>query len=418
VRLANNMSAPEWVSRRRLVDHRARILWVVEAQAVQEEHGVMEENPLQKLNTFGQSLWLDLLSRRMLTSGGLRRLIEQDGVTGLTSNPAIFEKAFAESRDYRDAIRALVLAGKHAEEVYETLVVEDIQQAADLLRLRYDQSRGADGYVSLEVSPHLARDTDGSLAEARWLWRQVNRPNLMIKVPGTAEGLPAIQQLLNEGINVNITLLFGLPRYREVAQAYLEALESRVARGESLRQTASVASFFLSRIDTLVDSRLETIIQEGGPRANLAQGLRGKAAVASAKVAYEIFESIFASRRFGRLADHGANRQRLLWASTGTKNPAYADTMYVEPLIGPETVTTLPLETLDAYRDHGHPAPRLKEGLAEAHQTLQQLAETGVNLDEVTRQLEEEGITKFVTPFDRLMETLRRQQAAVLEATR
>jgi transaldolase len=376
----------------------------------------MQENPLQKLRSFGQSVWLDLLSRHLIESGTLERLIDEDAVAGVTSNPAIFGKAIGESRDYDKALRPLAASGKSVEQIYESLVIDDIRQAADLLRPLYDELHGDDGYVSLEVSPLLARDTDGTLAEARWLWREVDRPNLMIKVPGTPEGLPAIQQLLREGINVNITLLFALPRYREVTEAFLAGLEMRVADREDIRQVASVASFFLSRIDVLVDAQLDAIVQDGGRRGELAGSLRGKAAIASAKVAYEIFEEVFSSPRYTRLAGQGARRQRLLWASTSTKTPGYSDTMYVEPLIGPQTVTTLPWETLKAYRDHGEPAARLKDGLAEAHGTLRLLGEVGIDLAEVTRQLEEEGIEKFRAPYEQVIEVLRKKHAAAMES--
>lgn len=367
----------------------------------------MKENPLWRLGALGQSVWLDFLSRHALVTGELRRLVEEDAVVGVTSNPAIFEKAIVDSPDYDAAIRELTAAGHSSEEIYEALVVDDIRHACDLLGPVYDPSDGRDGLVSLEVSPHLARDTDGTIDEARRLWRRVERPNLMIKVPGTRQGLPAIHQLLAEGINVNITLLFGLDRYRAVAETYLAALESRATRGEPVARIASVASFFLSRIDVLVDPRLEKLAREGGPHAGVARSLRGKTAIACAKVAYSMYEEIFAGQRFARLVQRGARSQRLLWASTSTKNPHDPDTMYVEPLIGPETINTLPLETLRAYRDHGDPAPRLTQGRPEAHQTLAQLAEAGVELDEVSDELEEQGIAKFVAPFDKILQGLR-----------
>lgn len=369
----------------------------------------MKQNPLLKLESFGQSVWLDSLSRHAITSGELKRLIDEDGLSGVTSNPSIFEKAIVGSRDYEEDIRALALKNKTVDEIYQALTVRDIQMAADLFRLLYDRLEGKDGFVSLEVSPHLANDTDGTIAEARKLWAAVNRPNAFIKVPATGEGLPAITQLISEGINVNITLLFGLPRYREVAEAYLAGLEKRVAQGNPIQQVASVASFFLSRIDVLVDPMLEKI---KGAKAELAAKLRGEIAVASAKVAAEIYEQIFSGERFKKLALSGARTQRLLWASTSTKNPDYPDLKYVEPLIGPDTINTLPMETLEAYRDHGQPEVRLPDGLAEAKATLNRLAEAGINLDDVTQQLENEGIEKFNKPYDKLIAALEKSRVA------
>ena len=374
----------------------------------------MKKNPLRVLESLGQSVWLDYLGRGAIKSGQLRQLIEQDGLSGVTSNPAIFEKAIGESHDYDTAIQTLAQEGKSVAEIYQALTVEDIQMAADLFRLTYDRTQGADGYLSLEVSPHLAGDTQGTIAEARRLWAAVQRPNLLIKVPATREGLPAIQQLISEGINVNITLLFGLLRYREVANAYLAGLESRLAQRKPLRQVASVASFFLSRIDVLVDPQLEKIMQGGGPRAELAGRVHGQVAIASAKVARQIYQQIFESVRFRNLAANEARTQKLLWASTSTKNPAYPDLKYVEPLIGPDTINTMPLKTLEAYRDHGHPAHTLGDGVAEAQATLGHLTELGIDLNSVTQQLEEEGISKFNKPFDLLAETLSRARKMAL----
>lgn len=372
----------------------------------------MKKNPLLVLESFGQSVWLDYLGRGALNSGQLRQLIEQDGVSGVTSNPAIFEKAIGESHDYDAAIQALARQNKSVEEIYQALTVEDIQAAADLFRPTYDRTEGDDGYVSLEVSPHLARDTQGTVAEARRLWSAVQRPNVFIKVPATQEGLAAIQQLIGERINVNVTLLFGLPRYRQVAEAYLAGLESLAARNKPFPAVVSVASFFLSRIDVLVDPLLEKIMNQGGPQAEVANRLRGQIAIASAKVARQIYQEIFESQRFRNLAGWGARTQQLLWASTSTKNPAYPDLKYVEPLIGPDTINTMPLETLEAYRDHGQPALTLGDGLGEAQANLRHLAELGINLDSITQQLEDEGISKFNKPFDHLMETLSRAREA------
>ncbi|MER3405527.1 MAG: transaldolase [Chloroflexota bacterium] len=374
----------------------------------------MSENPLLKLQSFGQSIWLDFLSRTLIASGQLKRLIEEDGLRGVTSNPAIFEKAIAGSSDYDDDIRTLARQSKSAAEIYEALTVADVQAAADLFRPVYDHLDGRDGFVSLEVSPHLAYDTEGTIAEARHLWGRLGRPNVLIKVPATKPGLPAIRQLIAEGVNVNVTLLFGLPRYREVAEAYIAGLEDRAAQGQSLDHVASVASFFLSRIDVLLDPVLEHIAQEGGARGEIARGLIGEVAVASAKVAYQIYKEVYSSERFQRLARQGARTQRLLWASTSTKNPAYSDVKYIEPLIGPETVNTMPLETLNAYRDHGNPAPRLEDGVEHAYRVLKQLAQVGVDLDRATQQLEQEGVHKFVVPYDSLMALLESKRMAVL----
>jgi len=374
----------------------------------------MRENPLVRLETLGQSIWLDFLSRGMLVSGELVSLIQEDGVSGVTSNPTIFEKAIAQSSDYDAAITTLSRQGLSVPETYEELVVEDIRMTADLLRPVYDRRDGGDGFVSLEVSPHLAHDSAGTLIEARRLWARVDRPNLFIKVPGTWEGLSTIRQLAAEGINVNVTLLFGLPRYRAVAEAYLDGLAERASRGLPLERVASVASFFLSRIDVLVDPQLEKIAQGGGEKARDAASLVGESAIACAKVAREMYRELLAGDRYTVLAARGARPQRLLWASTGTKNPAFSDVKYLDALIGPDTVNTAPLETLVAYRDHGHPAPRLETGLAEAQQVLERLAGLGIDLGAVAQQLEDEGVEKFARPFDSLMESLERKRAAAL----
>lgn len=364
----------------------------------------MKKNPLLKLESLGQSIWLDSLSRPMLTTGELQRLIAEDGLSGVTSNPAIFEKAIAESTDYDEAIRAM--AGKGVKDIYETLVVEDIRLAADQLRPVYNRLDGRDGFISLEVSPHLAHDTEGTLSEAHKLWAAVNRPNVFIKVPATTEGLPAIRELISNGINVNITLLFGLPRYRQVAESYIAGLEDRLTRGKLIDHVASVASFFLSRIDVMVDPILEKRMPAGGRNGQLAEYLHGEVAISSAKVAYRVFKDIFRKASFSNLVRHGGRIQRLLWASTGTKNPAYSDVKYVEPLIGPETINTIPMETLLAYRDHGKPALRLGRGLAKAGEVLRCLPDVGINLDRVTQELEDEGVDKFIKPYDLLMKRL------------
>ena len=300
----------------------------------------------------------------------------------------------------------MALEGKDAQAIYETLSQRDVQSAADEFRPLYDRTDGQDGYVSLEVNPHLAHDTYGTIQEARRLWAALNRPNVLIKVPATVEGLPAIRQLISEGISVNVTLLFGLPRYRQVAEAYIAGIEARAARGKPVKHVASVASFFVSRIDAMVDPLLERLIAQGGKEADLANTVRGQTAIASAKMAYQIYKEIFAGDRFAKLAAQGARAQRLLWASTGTKNPDYSDVKYVEALIGPDTVNTVPLETLDAYRDHGEPKARLEQDVAEAYWVVRRLAELGISIGKVTQQLEDEGVENFNRPFDKLMETL------------
>jgi len=366
----------------------------------------MKNNSLKQLETFGQSIWLDYIRRDLIVSGELRRLIEEDGLQGMTSNPSIFEKAIVESHHYDNDIRSMALAGKDAKAIYEALSQHDVQSAADEFRPLYERTDGRNGYVSMEVNPHLAHDTKGTIQEARRLWKALNRPNVFIKVPATVEGVPAIQQLISEGINVNVTLLFGLPRYRQVAEAYLSGLEVRAAQGKPLKRVASVASFFLSRIDTLVDSLLDRSLAQGGQAADLAQGARGQTAIASAKMAYQIYKEIFDSDRFKKLAVHGALVQRLLWASTSTKNPNYSDVKYIEDLIGPDTINTFPVETLDAYREHGEPTATLEKDVTKALRVLKHLPILGINIDHLTQQLEDEGVEKFNQPFDKLMETL------------
>ena len=374
----------------------------------------MGENPLLKLQSFGQSVWMDTIRRQLITSGELQRLIEEDGLLGVTSNPSIFDKAIAGSHDYDNSIRAMAFEGKSPEEIYRVLTVEDIQRAADLFRPQYDKLDGRDGLVSLEVSPKLAHDTAATIAEARELWAALHRPNVMIKVPATREGLPAIKQLTCEGINVNVTLLFGLPRYRDVAEAYIAGLEERAAKEQPVDHVASVASFFLSRIDVLIDPRLEKFIAEGESKAEIARGMQGEAAIASAKLAYQMYKKLFSSERFRKLIDRGARPQRLLWASTSTKNPAYNDVKYVEPLIGEETVNTMTLETINAYRDHGQPGSRLGESVEEGRKVFQALSELKIDIDQVTQQLEDEGVHKFIVPFNSLMATLEAKRTAAL----
>ena len=370
-------------------------------------------NPLLHLQAFGQSAWLDFLRRGMLTSGEMQRLMEDCGVQGVTSNPSIFEKAIAGSHDYDDRIHALALEGKTSREIYEDLTLDDVRRTADLFRRVYDQTEGRDGFVSLEVSPDLADDATGTVKEARRLWQLLNRPNVMIKVPGTREGITAIRQLIAEGINVNVTLLFSLSRYRDVCEAYLEGLAARMAKGIPLGRVASVASFFLSRIDTLVDALSDQRRQERDDDKSCHAP--GQTAIACATAAYEIYKEIFHGERFSALAAQEARPQRLLWASTSTKNPSESDVKYVEALIGPDTVNTLTLETLNAYRDHGRPAARLEEGMAQARDVLDRLHTSGIDVEKLCDRLEEEGIRKFIRAFDGLMESIERKRMATLK---
>lgn len=371
-------------------------------------------NRLQQLNAAGQGVWLDFVDRRYLAGGGLRKLVAEDGVTGVTSNPAIFEKAMGRSDSYDGDMTALLRnRDMTALELYETLAVEDIQRAADELMPVYERLDGRDGYVSLEVSPYLAEDTEGTVAEARRLWAAVGRPNLMVKVPGTPAGVPAIRQLIAEGINVNVTLLFSVDAYKAVADAYVEALEDRLDAGKPIDRVASVASFFLSRIDSMVDAAIDAL---PGQRRTDAAAIRGKVAIANAKRAYAYYLHLIATDRWRHLADHGAMPQRLLWASTGTKNPEYRDVLYVEELVGPDTVNTMPPATLDAFRDHGDTRPTLAAGLDEAEAVLARLSEAGFDLDAITRQLADDGVAQFVTAFDNLLAAVGEKRAALVRS--
>ena len=371
---------------------------------------------IKKLIDYGQSYWLDNLSREMIRNGELRRRVEKEGLRGITSNPAIFNNAISNSNAYDEQIHELFAAGKSVEEIYEVLAVQDVQDACDLMRPVFDESDGLDGFVSLEVSPHLAKDTEGTIAEAHRLHQAVNRPNLMIKVPGTEAGVPAIEQLLFDGVNVNVTLLFAIDSYNAVAKAYLRALKRRFDAGKPVNKIRSVASFFLSRIDVLVDKQLETIVNsaENAKKSHKAQQLMGKVAIASAKLAYQDFKKIFSGSDWLELVEKGAAVQRPLWASTSTKNPEYRDVMYVEPLIGPDTVNTLPEQTIEAFADHGElVANTIEDGITEARQALEDLAEVGIDLEKVTDQLVEEGIQKFVDPFVTLLNSIREETAKV-----
>jgi len=370
-----------------------------------------DKNPLARLHDFDQSFWLDQISRSLIQSGELARLRDEDGLRGVTSNPSIFMKAITGSDDYDDQMRELMNQNKNTEEIYEGIAIRDIQNACDVLRPVYNKAPGADGFVSLEVSPLLADDTEKSIADVRRLSELVARPNLLVKVPATPAGLPVIEQMLYEGISINVTLIFSLDVYEQVANTYVRALESRVAEGQPVDRVASVASFFVSRIDVLIDKLIEQKVEEGSDMGGIdPKALLGKSAVACAKIAYERFKTIFHTKRFQRLEKRGARVQRPLWASTSTKNPDYKDVMYIEPLIGPQTVNTIPLPTAEAFRDHGIVKQTVEDDLAEAHAILENLTKASIDLDEVTQQLLDEGVQKFITPFEELLASIEEKR--------
>ena len=366
-------------------------------------------NRLRELERYGQSIWYDSLRRGIIASGELARFIVEDGLKGLTTNPAIYEKAIGATHDY-DAELATLLprADLDPKAIYEQLAIHDIQAAADLLGPVHDATDGRDGFVSLEVSPMAARDEAATLAEARRLWRSLGRRNVMIKVPGTPEALPAIRQLLSEGVNVNVTLLFSRRAWADVAEAHLAALADRVARGQPISGVASVASFFVSRIDTLADSLLDELCTtaESDEVRGRAEALKGRVAIANAKLAYQDWRALVARPRWTRLAAQGAQPQRLLWASTSTKNPQYRDVMYVESLIGPDTVDTVPPATFDAFRDHGRARPTLEEDVEGARRTMTELAALGISIDAITDRLLDEGVRLFAEPFGKLLASI------------
>lgn len=365
-------------------------------------------NPLRGLRDQGQSVWLDYIRRDLMTSGELKRLVEEDGLRGLTSNPSIFESAISRSADYDRSIQAITSAQRDisTQDLFEKLAMEDIQMAADVLKPVHDSSEGTDGFVSLEVSPHLAYDTDGTVAEARRLWHAVQRPNLLIKVPATPEGIPALETLMGEGINVNVTLMFSLAHYEAVAAAYIRGLE----HNRHPEKAASVASFFVSRVDTAVDPLLEKI---GTPEA---LALRGKIAIANSRRVYGRFREIFYGSAFTGQKARGGRVQRPLWGSTSTKNPAYSDVLYVETLIGPDTVNTVPLDTLNAFRDHGQVRPTLLENVEEASQTLGRLPGLGIDLDAITEKLQSDGVAAFAASYDKLLAALEEKRKATTAA--
>jgi transaldolase len=378
-------------------------------------------NPLVQLGELGQSVWLDYIRRSFVTGGGLERLVNDDGLKGMTSNPAIFEKAVGETSDYDEALEELARdPDLDSVAVYEKLAVQDVRLAADVLRPVWEATGGRDGYVSLEVSPHLARDTDGSVAEARRLWRELDRPNVMIKVPGTAAGLPAIERLTAEGINVNVTLLFSVGVYVKVVDAFLRGLERRVRGGGDLSRIASVASFFVSRIDTDVDALIDERLSAGTNAAERErlESLLGKIAIANAKVAYQRYLELFSGARWEALERGGAHTQRLLWASTSTKNPKYSDVLYVEELIGPHTVNTMPMKTLDAFRDHGRVRPSLNESPEAAAAAVAELEALGISLEGVTDTLTQRGVELFADEFDKLLAAIHEARSPSSTKTR
>jgi len=368
-------------------------------------------NPLKGLLSYGQSPWLDFIRRNILLNGDLKKMIRDDGLRGMTSNPAIFEKAIAGSDDYSDIINAPATKSLDLKSIYEKIAIRDVQDAADIFRTVYDQSKARDGYVSLEVAPTLAYDTKATIDEARRLWKAVARPNVMIKVPGTNEGLPAIRQLLEEGVNINITLLFAQSVYEQVAEAYLNALEARAAKGQDLSRIASVASFFVSRIDTLVDNQIEAKLKSGADakQKDLLGTIEGKVAIANARLTYAKYGELFGSPRWKALAAKGAQTQRLLWASTGTKNPKYRDVLYVEELIGADTVDTIPPATFDAFRDHGKLRNSLTDDLPGAQTTMNNLAKAGISMKEVTEKLVVDGVKLFEDAFFQLLAAIKKR---------
>ena len=365
-----------------------------------------KKNPVNGLLDFGQSPWMDYIRRDLLTGGGLQKFIQDDGLRGMTSNPSIFAKAISDSKDYSDILESPEAKQLNAKQLYERIAVRDVQDAADIFRQVYDETRRRDGYVSLEVSPTLALEKDKTIEEARRLWKAVNRPNVMIKVPGTKECVPAIRQLLEEGININITLLFAQAAYEQVAEAFISALEARAAKNQDISHIASVASFFVSRIDTLADSLIDEKLKNAtdANQKTLLNGLKGKVAIANAKLTYKKYQELVGGPRWKALAAKGGQTQRLLWASTSTKNKAYRDVIYVEELIGADTVDTIPPATFDAFRDHGKLRPSLTENVDQAAKTMADLEKAGISMKEITDKLLVDGIKLFSDAFKELLE--------------
>lgn len=367
------------------------------------------ENPVKALLGLGQSVWLDYIRRNILINGDLKKMIEKDGLRGMTSNPAIFEKAIGGGNDYDDAIKTFVKENVNADLVYEKLAVEDVQKAADLFKPVYEESKNLDGYVSLEVSPHLALDAAATVAEAKRLWNEVNRPNIMIKVPGTKEGIVAFEELISEGININVTLLFSRHVYETVAKTYIKGLEKFAAKGGNVSKVASVASFFVSRIDSSIDKVLTDKINNAKNNEEKEQlkSLLGKAAIANAKLAYQIYKNIITEEKWQTLKNKGARPQRLLWGSTSTKNPEYSDVYYVEELIGPDTVNTIPPATYEAFKAHGKAILTLDKDIDKAQEILNKLEKAGISIEKVCDQLVTDGIRLFSEPFDELLVSLK-----------
>jgi transaldolase len=371
----------------------------------------MAHPKLEALTKQGQSIWQDDIARSMLISGKLNETIEEVGIRGLTSNPTIFEKAISGGSDYDAQISALLGDGKSPAEIFEAIEVKDLQDALDLFRPLYDSTDGADGFCSIEVFPDAARNAEATREQTRRLWNEVNRPNLMIKIPGTVEGAPVVAEMIAEGININITLLFSLDAYERVAWAYIDGLEKRHAAGKPIARVASVASFFVSRVDTLVDKMLDANIASNPDKAADYEALKGKIAIANAKLAYAKYQEIFGGERFAALKAAGARPQRPLWASTGTKNPAYPDTLYVDTLVGPDTVNTMPGKTVAAFLDHGSTERSVDKDLAGARKQMADLAKVGISIDAVTQQLENEGIDSFTKSFDSLLSGVEAKRA-------
>ena len=373
-------------------------------------NAVQGENPLRGLLAYGQSPWLDFIRRNILLNGDLKKMIANDGLRGMTSNPAIFEKAITAGDDYNDIIHAQNAKSSSAMALYEKIAIRDVQDAADIFRAVNTETKGRDGYVSLEVSPNLAFDSQATIEEARRLWKTVSRPNVMIKIPATPQGLPAIRQALEEGININITLLFAQSAYEQVAEAFLAALEARVAKGQDISQIASVASFFVSRIDSLVDSKIDTRLktETDAKKKGLLESLQGKVAIANARRTYQKYQELFGDSRWKALTAKGAQTQRLLWASTSTKNPKYRDVLYVEELIGADTVDTIPPATFDAFRDHGKLRPSLTENVAGANKTMADLEAAGISMKEITDTLLTDAVKLFQDPFKQLLDTIEK----------
>ncbi|HEU0001402.1 MAG TPA: transaldolase [Ktedonobacteraceae bacterium] len=372
-------------------------------------------NPLQQLMNYGQSVWYDNIDRSQLASGQFQGLIDNDGVVGVTANPTIFQKSVSHGNAYDEQMIQLIGEGKNANDIYEAMIIQDVRTVADMLRPIYDRTNMADGYVSLEVSPKLAHDTHATLAEVRRFWKMVDRPNLFIKIPATPEGIPAIQMALTEGININITLIFSIEAYRDVTEAYLNALEDRRASGKDISHIASVASFFVSRVDTLVDKMLDDKIKatSDGAEQQKLKMLQGKAAIANARIVYQDFKKIFSTPRFESLKHGGAHVQRPLWASTSTKNPAYRDVLYAEELIGSDTVDTMPLETIENFKDHGRAALTIENNIPQAKAELEMLESVGISYDAVTQQLLDEGVQKFADSFHQLFEGIEEKKKAI-----